>query len=168
MHTEHVFATIPYEHVFGHPGVDVRAGEYGLFDEDSVPREETEMRAQVTRGRETMRQVGRRGLQRRRSRAEELARLAGIALVIAAGLVVILSLATDVNPPARFTWSAVSVDPSGTLWEIAAEHPVEGLSTAQTVDLIRDENGLASSTLHTGQTLVVPANADNLLSVAQR
>lgn len=108
------------------------------------------------------------GMRNARFNAAALARLAGVLLVIAAAIVVVLSLTVKATPPAPLTWSAVSVDHTGTLWEIAAEHPVEGLSTAETVDVIREENGLSSSTLHAGQTLVVPANAGSRLSVAQR
>jgi LysM repeat protein len=52
--------------------------------------------------------------------------------------------------------SQVVVTPGDSLWNIAQEHEVEGLTTQQTVDLILSTNALSSSTLGVGQTLLVP------------
>ena len=51
----------------------------------------------------------------------------------------------------------VSVTPGDSLWSLASDHPVEGLDTAQTVEVIRDWNGLAGSALSVGSVLTVPA-----------
>lgn len=100
--------------------------------------------------------------------APTLARAAGSLLVVSAAIVIVFALAASPQQPRPVTWSSISVGHTGTLWEIAAEHGVEGLSTAETVDLIRKENGLSSSTLYSGQTLIVPAAGSEPLSVAQR
>ena len=63
------------------------------------------------------------------------------------------------SAPAVEGYIAVAVGESGTLWEIAAEHPVPGLPTADTVALIRAANGLDSDVIHDGQVLRVPAPA---------
>ena len=51
----------------------------------------------------------------------------------------------------------VSVAPGDSLWSLAAAHPVKGLDTSRTVNLIREWNGLASGTLQVGEVLSVPA-----------
>lgn len=53
--------------------------------------------------------------------------------------------------------SQVVVMPGESLWSIAQEHGVDGLTTQQTVDLILSSNALTSSTLGVGQSLLVPA-----------
>lgn len=52
----------------------------------------------------------------------------------------------------------VRVSESDTLWEIAQNHPVGGLSTAQTVALIRDLNHMSTSAIVAGETLRVPSD----------
>lgn len=44
-----------------------------------------------------------------------------------------------------------------TLWSIASEHAIEGLSTQDTVSVLREWNDLSTSSLTPGTTLVVPA-----------
>lgn len=96
------------------------------------------------------------------------ARLAVSALVVVAAIVIVLAIFEQAEPPAPEAWSAVSVGQAGTLWQIAAEHRIEGLSTDETVDVIREKNGLESSLLYAGQTLVVPDTSSGSLSLAQR
>lgn len=43
-----------------------------------------------------------------------------------------------------------------TLWAIAQDHPVEGLSTSETVAYLRTENDLADAGVSAGQVLLVP------------
>ena len=45
------------------------------------------------------------------------------------------------------------------LWDIATEHAVNGLSTDETVEVIRMWNSLPNATLYSGMELVVPALA---------
>lgn len=93
------------------------------------------------------------------------------AAVLLAAATAIVLLASALVAPARpepESWTSVDVAAYGTLWEIAANHRVPGLSTAQTVELIAEENNLSSSTLYTGQVLRVPAPEDSALAVAQR
>lgn len=55
--------------------------------------------------------------------------------------------------------SSITVHAGESLWTIAQEHPVEGLSTAQTVQLIMHMNDLADSTIAAGRPLHVPVPA---------
>lgn len=50
----------------------------------------------------------------------------------------------------------IEVVSGDSLWNIAAERPVEGLTTQETVDFIRDANGLDVSMLTAGMELEVP------------
>jgi LysM repeat protein len=49
----------------------------------------------------------------------------------------------------------LTVSPGDSLSQIADEHPIDGLSIEQTVDWLKEENGLSTSTLLVGQHLVV-------------
>lgn len=50
----------------------------------------------------------------------------------------------------------VSVRAGESLWSLAESHPIDGLTTQETSDIIREWNGLESATLHMGEELVVP------------
>lgn len=52
---------------------------------------------------------------------------------------------------------SVEVSAGDSLWSIAEEHAVEGVSTRDVVSWISEQNHLASASISTGQTLVVPA-----------
>lgn len=58
--------------------------------------------------------------------------------------------------PAVTQWSTVRVKPAATLWDLARAHPIPGLSTAETVGLIRERNDLPTASLFVGQALEVP------------
>lgn len=90
---------------------------------------------------------------------------AGIAARVAIGVLLVATLvvstvslthAPEAATPA--SWATVSVSENGTLWGIAEAHPVEGRSTAETVELICAENGLPDGTIHAGQVLRVPGS----------
>lgn len=51
----------------------------------------------------------------------------------------------------------MTVSSGDTLWSIADEHGIEGLSTQDTVQILRQWNGLSQSSLNPGMTLEVPA-----------
>jgi len=61
------------------------------------------------------------------------------------------------------------VRPGQTLWSIAREHPTPGRSTAETVELLSELNGLEGGTLVAGDVLRVPAaEGGSFLKVASR
>ena len=84
--------------------------------------------------------------------------MVGVALVAAA-----LSPVLRGPLPEPASFSSVTVDARDTLWEIASEHPVEGLTTADTVAIIRETNGLEGGVIHPGQVLNVPSRAEQPL-----
>ena len=51
----------------------------------------------------------------------------------------------------------IKVGESDTLWEIAAAHPIHGLTTVEAVGAIRDLNGMTGGGVTVGQLLVIPA-----------
>ena len=71
-------------------------------------------------------------------------------------------------PPEVSDWASVRVPENGTLWDLAREHGVSGLSTAETVTLIRARNDLPTGSLVVGQSLQVPAMTDAGAAFAQR
>ena len=57
------------------------------------------------------------------------------------------------------TYETVRVQPGDSLWSLAQEHPIEGLSTQETSDMIRNVNHLERGSLDAGVHLKVPARS---------
>lgn len=57
------------------------------------------------------------------------------------------------------TYETVRVQPGDSLWSLAQEHPIEGLSTQETSDMIRNVNHLEHGSLAAGAHLKVPARS---------
>lgn len=57
------------------------------------------------------------------------------------------------------TYETVRVQSGDSLWSLAQEHPIEGLSTQETSDMIRNVNNLEHSSLDAGAHLKVPARS---------
>ena len=94
----------------------------------------------------------------RRSRALcGLAAAIAISLALVSGGVLLQRQAAYDALAASLETTEVIVHAGDSLWTIAAEHAVEGLDTAQTVELIQSWNGLSSATLQPGMELIVPA-----------
>ena len=64
--------------------------------------------------------------------------------------------------------ATVRVQPNQSLWSIALEHPVDGLTTAEAVDLIREVNAMDTSRLRAGQLLEIPVSPEGSAWVAAR
>ncbi len=79
-----------------------------------------------------------------------------VALVFVFGFFTIrnstLSAAAD-----NTTYESIRVKAGESLWTLAEQHEVEGLTTQQTSDLIRSVNHLQAGSLQQGQTLRVPS-----------
>lgn len=104
----------------------------------------------------------------RRYDVERLCRLVFITLLICAALVIVVSRVAEPAPPKPESWASVTVSKTATLWALAQDHPIPGLSTADTVALIRESNALQSATIHEGQVLRVPAQLDTAVAIASR
>lgn len=57
------------------------------------------------------------------------------------------------------TYETVRVESGDSLWSLAQEHPIEGLSTQETSDMIRSVNHLEHGSLVAGAHLKVPARS---------
>ena len=57
------------------------------------------------------------------------------------------------------TYETVRVQSGDSLWSLAQEHPIEGLSTQETSDMIRNVNHLEHGSLDAGAHLEVPARS---------
>lgn len=57
------------------------------------------------------------------------------------------------------TYETIRVQPGDSLWSLAEEYPIEGLSTQETSDMIRNVNHLEHGSLATGAYLKVPARS---------
>ncbi|TDB39072.1 MAG: LysM peptidoglycan-binding domain-containing protein [Actinobacteria bacterium] len=106
-------------------------------------------------------------------RARSKARLSAAELgILAAALLVVLLIALlpglRDSVPAWPGAVTIKVSTSETLWGIAKAHPIEGLTTAQTVAAIRSANELSDSALREGQLLRVPAESENAAAMVSR
>ncbi|WP_158559592.1 LysM peptidoglycan-binding domain-containing protein [Collinsella sp. AF20-14LB] len=59
----------------------------------------------------------------------------------------------------NITYGTIRVQPGDSLWSLAEEYPIEGLSTQETSDMIRSVNHLEHGSLAAGAHLKVPARS---------
>lgn len=100
----------------------------------------------------------------RLSRAEILIATCAVLVTLC---VAVLSAITTASPTVTHTL-AIRVAPNDTLWDLAKAHPIEGSTTAQTVSIIRQINGLHGSVIAAGEVLKVPADASEMTALARR
>ena len=60
---------------------------------------------------------------------------------------------------ANVTYETVRVQSGDSLWSLAQEHPIDGLSTQETSDMIRSVNHLDRGSLDAGAVLKVPTRS---------
>lgn len=108
------------------------------------------------------------GSRHHRRGANRIAHVVLSLLLLATAVSIATSLATASDTPSATAWGSVSVQPALTLWDLATAHPIAGLSTAATVDLILAENNLSSTVIYPGQTLLVPVDGASQGLVAVR
>jgi LysM repeat protein len=91
-----------------------------------------------------------------------------LALILLAGVLVVCALASRSETPGAESTTSVRVVAGDTLWTIAEQNRVAELSTAQTVDLIAQLNGLDTSMLTPGRVLEIPAPEADATHLAAR
>ena len=104
---------------------------------------------------------------RSEARTSRLARVcasAGVAvmflIVFVAGVSAFSSRADLVSQAAsEVAWAATSVREGDSLWTLAESHPIEGLSTQETADIIESYNSFDSVVLIAGDTVLVPSQS---------
>lgn len=109
---------------------------------------------------------------RGRSRAAARSRLTPAEAAIIATLALAIAFAVMAGlsdrPTSPIMTDTIRVAPSETLWHLAAEHPIPGLSTGETVEAIKALNDLDSSALPVGEVVLVPAVGDTQAAMASR
>lgn len=89
-------------------------------------------------------------------------------VVLAVALTLFFVLATSIfsarhaayaESASNVTYETVRVQSGDSLWSLAQEHPIEGLSTQETSDMIRNVNHLEHCSLDAGAHLKVPARS---------
>jgi hypothetical protein len=53
----------------------------------------------------------------------------------------------------------LKVQSGDTLWTLAAQHPIAGMTTAQVADLLAESNGLPTRMVLPGQVILVPCGS---------
>lgn len=91
----------------------------------------------------------------------------GVLMLVAALFVTALAIAPEYRPD-DITTRTVRVVQGESLWTLARANPVEGLSTAETAELLRQINGLEGAVVYAGQLLEVPGGAIPQGFVAQK
>lgn len=95
-------------------------------------------------------------------RAHRLTRTEWAILSVTAAVLLMTALAPLAGRPhARVKTETVRISRGDTLWSIASAHPVAGLDTAATVDLIAELNDLDGFALVAGDTVLVPSDAES-------
>ena len=98
--------------------------------------------------------------------AAPVALKASTIVVLAVAVTLFFVLATTVftarhaayaDSASNVTYETVRVHTGDSLWSLAEEHPVEGLTTQETSDMIRSVNHLERGSLDAGAILKVPA-----------
>lgn len=93
----------------------------------------------------------------------EIVALVAIALSLIAGTIITSSGGTEVESTTR-----VFVEQGDTAWTLARQHPVPGLTTQQTADLIAKMNANSSEGIQVGTAVMVPAAPRDRSVVAYR
>lgn len=89
-------------------------------------------------------------------------------VAVAVALMLFFVLATSVfsarhaayaESVSNVTYETIRVQPGDSLWSLAEEYPIEGLSTQETSDMIRNVNHLEHGSLAAGAHLKVPTRS---------
>lgn len=104
-----------------------------------------------------------------RTRRERQTNAIEHAVVAAAVVVLVLSvLSSGTTRPSSVQTQLVTLESGDTLWALAASHPVRGLDTAQTAELIAELNGLTAGSLRQGSGVLVPVPSQPANALAMR
>ena len=101
-------------------------------------------------------------------RKRRIARAEIVALVMIAVALVAATLITRGGSAAPASSECIRVEPGQTLWTLAEQHPVPGLTTEQTAQVIADLNHISHRELAAGTTIRIPARLQDDLAVAWR
>ena len=97
-----------------------------------------------------------------RSRAERIRVAAEVAALVIITAALIAGPIVTRSHAQSFETASVLTSTGDTLWTIANRYPVPGLSTAESVEVISRLNGIESSSLSVGASILVPRESENL------
>jgi hypothetical protein len=105
----------------------------------------------------------------RPARARGIGSVIEIAVLVCLAALLILGIvaSTSGSRPTVET-TRVLAERGDTLWTLAKEHPIRGLTTEQVADTIADANGIQGGTVVAGSSLLVPAPASSAVALAWR
>lgn len=86
-----------------------------------------------------------------------------VALVIA---VVAAALVSRSQTPTDLPTQRVKVGSGDSLWSLAESHPLEGLTTQQTMDLIKRANNMRSDRIAAGSLVIIPVARRSEVAIA--
>jgi LysM repeat protein len=82
-----------------------------------------------------------------------------IALIVIAVLLILGAVVTSPRSAPAPSLTALKVTAGDSLWMLAADHPVEGLTTAQVSEILMEANHLEAPLVTPGQTILVPVES---------
>ncbi|MDR3687535.1 MAG: LysM peptidoglycan-binding domain-containing protein [Coriobacteriia bacterium] len=91
-----------------------------------------------------------------------------VALVLIAVALIMATVLTARHSSRAVASERMRVESGQTLWALAAQHPVAGLTTEQTAGLIASLNHISDGRVASGTTIYVPAQHTANLAVACR
>lgn len=102
-----------------------------------------------------------------RTRKSPLAEwLVAVAILVVIFVVAAAPAISRAAAPRSFT--SVRIEAGATLWDLAASHPVPGMSTEQVVELIRSANHLEDAAPVAGDVVKLPSPASQSNAVCSR
>lgn len=143
-------------------------GYQARFAQSATKKHDQDSESAVRQRHATRRGPARRSAGTSQVAVERFGRIAYAVLLMTVVLAVVIASVVRAERPRPDSWTAVTVQESGTLWALARAHPVAGLSTAETVDLIQRSNHLDSALITPGQALRVPAPEGSDTAFASR
>jgi hypothetical protein len=92
----------------------------------------------------------------------------GAILVAVAVLLIVGVIATSSRPVAEVPTAPVLAQRGDTLWTLAREHPVRGLTTEQVAEAIAKANDITGGRVVAGASILVPESRNTAAAVASR
>lgn len=91
-----------------------------------------------------------------------------VALVLITAALIAALAVTSGRAHAKVPSERTRVERGQTLWTLASEHPVCGLTTEQTAELIASVNHIEGGRVTAGQSVLIPTGADEDFALACR
>lgn len=105
---------------------------------------------------------------RRRVRSNPLASGEIAALVLITVALIVATVLSSRSACPGVHGERTRIESGQTLWTLASQHPVTGLTTEQTADLIAQMNHIPDGPLAAGSTVRIPAPENHNLALASR